>query len=675
MQTLFSPAVSLMNRLKYPVKFAFIAFFALLAVGVLLWSLTANLWSTIRLSSNELIAVELIRPLHKQVQLTQQHRGLSAGFLGGNQSMKEKLDAKQGEVVNAVKAVDAVEAAHSSLLQTSQEWAAIKGDWESLRGGLLGMKVPATLAAHGQLIERILRFQEQIADAGALNGDPDIDSFYLIDTVIHKLPELLERLGKVRAKGTGVLAKKEMSEADRTEFAVHVVILKRTLDSLKVNLGKAGRQNPVIAGKLDKLSKELDEAAGQVAAMVNDDIISGSFTIPPQTFFDKCTQTIDIGYRELYDTLLPTLESLIQARIAHLQTQLGLEVGLAALCVLILFYLGVGVYLVVVNTVNSLSKGATAMAQGDLTVNISLASDDELSQVADSFNTMAKAFNGLLRTVQQTASQLSQASTDLAGSSARVSSSSRRQSESATGMASAIEEMTASINQIAENAQSAQIISSESGRLSEEGGNIVENTVREMQQIATSVNDSAAIIKELGQHSESISAIVNVIKEIADQTNLLALNAAIEAARAGEQGRGFAVVADEVRKLAERTTQSTQEIGTMIAAIQSATGNAVSSMNNGVERVSSGVLLSQQAGESIHKVQEGAGRVLEMINEISMAMSEQTKASSDIARNVESIAAMAEQNDGDVSANAQTANTLENLASELQSEVSRFRVG
>lgn len=134
--------------------------------------------------------------------------------------MKPKLDTKQNEVVSAVKDVDAVEAKHAALLKSSAEWTVVKADWEKLRSGLESMKVPETLATHGALIERLLKWQVQIADAGALVGDPDIDSFYLIDTLIHRLPAMLERLGKVRAKGTGALSKKEISEADKVEFQV-----------------------------------------------------------------------------------------------------------------------------------------------------------------------------------------------------------------------------------------------------------------------------------------------------------------------------------------------------------------------------------------------------------------------------------------------------------------------
>jgi methyl-accepting chemotaxis protein len=446
------------------------------------------------------------------------------------------------------------------------------------------------------------------------------------------------------------------------------------MDVLKLNLDKAGQQNPAIAPALKRLGTELGAASAEVMTMISDDIVSGRFSIPPQTYFDKCTQTIDIGYRELFSTLVPTLDSLLKVRQDRLQRDLILEIGISAVFVLLLLWLSAGAYYAVIRAVHDLSHGATAMAGGDLTVRISMSTSDELSEVGESFNRMATSIQALLRSVQQTASSVSEAASEVSRSANRVSNSSSEQSQAATGMASAVQQMTASIDQISEHARTAQQVSVESGSLSEQGGRIVDDTAREMECIADTVNESARIIEQLGKHSESISAIVNVIKEIADQTNLLALNAAIEAARAGEQGRGFAVVADEVRKLAERTTKSTTEISDMIGAIQQGTKGAVDSMKSGVTRVAEGVTLSRRAGESIAKIQQGTQEVRQSVGDISNAMSEQSLASNEIARGVEHIAQMAERNSVDVRTTADTVLRLEQMASTLQTEVKRFRV-
>jgi len=324
--------------------------------------------------------------------------------------------------------------------------------------------------------------------------------------------------------------------------------------------------------------------------------------------------------------------------------------------------------------VRALGDGAERLASGNLTERVQCESRDELSDVALHFNHMAESMQGLLRVVHQTAHKLGLAATEVAGSAARVSQSSMEQSAAASSMAAAIEEMTVGIDQIAENAQSAHQVSTESGKLSEEGGRIVDGTVTEMQKIADTVNQSALIIQELGRHSEGISAIVNVIKGIDDKTNLLALNAAIEAARAGEQGRGFAVEADELRNLAERTSSSTKEISAMIGAIQLGTVGAVNSMQAGVDRVADGVDLSRRASDSIEHIKEGAHRVRENVSDISLALREQSMASNEISRNVERITQMSEANSAAVHGTAQTALELERLAAELLKEVNRFRV-
>ena len=313
------------------------------------------------------------------------------------------------------------------------------------------------------------------------------------------------------------------------------------------------------------------------------------------------------------------------------------------------------------------------IAAGDLSTDIACRQGADES-VLGGMQTMQQTLRVMIDEIMRGAEQLASAAEELQHTSEEVASRSHQQSEAASAMAAAIEEMTVSIDQVAHNAREAHSLSLQSGETSQRGTQVIHAASDEMNHIAQAVSHSSRIIEELGQHSEQITSIVKTIREIADQTNLLALNAAIEAARAGEQGRGFAVVADEVRKLAERTSHSTSEIAGMISKIQNGTRNAIGSMETGVAQVGHGVKLAGQAGESISGIQEGANRVVNVVSGISEAIREQSSASGEIARNVERIARMSEESAGAVAETATAARHLQELSSRLSVAVSRFKV-
>jgi methyl-accepting chemotaxis protein len=316
---------------------------------------------------------------------------------------------------------------------------------------------------------------------------------------------------------------------------------------------------------------------------------------------------------------------------------------------------------------------ARDIAQGRLDSRIERAGSDEIGVLLDAFDTMQQRLREMIGQIRAGAVQLVEAAQNISSASTQLSVSTQEQSQAASSMAATVEELTVSINHVADNANEAHGLSSDSGRQSAEGGAVIQETLASMQRIADTVQGAAAQIAELGQHSDQISSIVNVIKEIADQTNLLALNAAIEAARAGEQGRGFAVVADEVRLLAQRTANSTQEITEMIKKIQVGTRNAVSNMEVGVQQVSGGVEQASQAGDAIVAIRQASGRVVDVVDQISLALREQTVASQDVARNVERIAQMSMHNSEAVAETSRTAQGLQTLALSLEKQVASFR--
>ncbi len=310
----------------------------------------------------------------------------------------------------------------------------------------------------------------------------------------------------------------------------------------------------------------------------------------------------------------------------------------------------------------------------DFTVRVDVKSRDEIGQTTLALNRLLDKLQSNLKSIAGGAQSVAAAANQMAATSTQVAQASQQQSEAASGMAATVEEMTVSINHVGDRAQEANRISSESGHLAASGELVIGQTAQGINQIATTVHEAAERIHELEQHSAQISNVVAVIKEVADQTNLLALNAAIEAARAGEQGRGFAVVADEVRKLAERTASSTQEIARTIETMRSSASEAVRSMEGAVAEVNQGVERAQEANQSIRQIGEGSRSAVGMVEEITTAIREQGTATNNIAIQVEKIAQMSEESSAAAEESARAARDLDRLAGEMHGIVVAYRL-
>ncbi len=320
-------------------------------------------------------------------------------------------------------------------------------------------------------------------------------------------------------------------------------------------------------------------------------------------------------------------------------------------------------------------QAAEATAAGDLTTPVRVEGSDEIGRMLQAVATMQQSLREMLGEIRRNTDHLSEAATTLATVAGDVERAVNEQNDASSTMAAAVEELTVSIGEVAKNAEEASSVARESGAIAKEGGEVMQRTVESIKKIADRVTEAAKDIGQLEKHSAEITSIVNVIETIAEQTNLLALNAAIEAARAGEYGRGFAVVADEVRKLAERTTISTQEITEMIAHIQQGTKQAVTAMETSVAEVEQGVQLANAAGESIERIAEGSGRVIDYASHISDALKEQSVASNQVARNVETIVQMADKNHQTVNRATAAVKLIEDAMQTLRQAVGRFKIG
>lgn len=298
---------------------------------------------------------------------------------------------------------------------------------------------------------------------------------------------------------------------------------------------------------------------------------------------------------------------------------------------------------------------------------------DELGKVGHALNLLMDRVSESLRSVSASAESVAAASAQLATSSSQVAVAAGQQSEASSSVAATVEEMTVSINHVGDRAHEADRLSQESETLAIEGGRVILQTATDIHEIAETVRHAAELIASLEDSSRQISGVVAVISDVADQTNLLALNAAIEAARAGEQGRGFAVVADEVRKLAERTGHSTEEIARTIETMNGKAAEAVTRMSTAVEKVDAGVVRARETSASIRQISSGCRTAVETVGEITIAIREQGAATNNIAAQIERIAQMSEESSAAAGETSDAARGLDQLARGMLGEIRKYQ--
>ena len=358
-----------------------------------------------------------------------------------------------------------------------------------------------------------------------------------------------------------------------------------------------------------------------------------------------------------------------QARVVD-----AVVIGAIVLAVVLSTLLGVVLTRSINHCVARLNESASRLAQGDLSVRAETDNKDEIGSVADSFNRMTQQFAGIVREVRAAADSVEETATRLSTVADQVTASSRTQSEEAGRAAAAIQALNRTLQHIAATAEDIERVASEARNLAERGNGVVSTAVEGIQEVAQTVHTSAEMITRLGERSTEIGKILEVIKEIADQTNLLALNAAIEAARAGEQGRGFAVVADEVRKLAERTSSATSEISGMIEAIRAETGQAVATMEKGSQRVAEGVTHAVEAGRALTDINRTVSDAARRIHDIAIATREHAAHSEQASSQVERIAALAEASRAAIEETSAAVHALLEQARGLERVVNRFHL-
>lgn len=676
MKSLLYPAVSLMNRLSFGMKFSLISVLFLVPMLVTNFYLVRDSYrefqgTRVELQSLDLLGSSLslrrdVETLNNLVQID-----VTLGQSGKAGNVEAQIQTLEQAVLARLEGLTA-------MTEDPEQIKQFEAKRDEMIAAFKAQQAESSLQSKSALIGKLLAsaqiFSQIITSQAGLSRDNQSDIRQLSELVTLITPSVTQTLGEGRAMGSYSLGQGFLNSSSSTRFDELLVQIEKLQAeyALKLQdaLGSSNAARESLSAQADTSKASLKQASELFEEQV---VMADTLDAPWQAFYDQVTGLMEHTY-QLNQATLKFLDSQLQQRLAQNRTHMILQASALSVVFVLIFYLYGGFYASTRTTLKSLGAMMDKVAAGDMTVNFKASSRDELGELGEVFNGTVKKIHDLIERVGHTVGEVER-------QAGQVESVSAQSNQAVAGQRSQIEQVATAMNQMSatsmEVARSAAAAVSSAHSVNDEtlsGRGLVESQQGSIAALASEIDQSVLVINQLASDSQSISRVLEVIKSIAEQTNLLALNAAIEAARAGEQGRGFAVVADEVRTLAKRTQQSTEEIEQMIAKLHGGVGAAVKAMGVSHQMANGTVGQSEKVQQALENILGAVGMIVDQNQQIAAAVEQQTAVAHDIDQNIVEINRAGERTAQGAHQTEDASRALSAQVVELKQLISAFRV-
>ncbi len=671
MKSLLSPLIVIFNNLQFAVKFGIVIAIFMMPILFLGGMVLNDSFRDVATNELQTNGLHYLKPLRQLSEHTAQHRGMTNAYLSGAKGFKEKILAKRRTIeedYNALIQLDHSLSEQQGLSKTDN----LKQRWQLLSSQAFSMTAKESFSAHTQLIAETLAYMQEIADATMLSTEPELELHYINIALVERLPAQVETLGQTRGFGSGRAAEKNLSAGQRLHLTSLISNIQSTNKHLETGLKIAFKGNETIRQGLQNIAEEAKQASADFVSLSNSELITASqIEIDSKQYFEAGSQAITANLA-LYDGMIAVTSTLLIQRLEAARSfQTTVIIALTSIF-LLLIYVFMALFISLRDNIALIAKGVAQLAEGDFNTLPKLNTQDELKHIGQSLNhlriSVAKRVLGVLSSTEL----LVQQSKEMMDVSKQARVSVELQKNEVGNVSNSVSQMTSAIQEVSMTTAEAANAANRANQSAVSGTQTVQIMINNIQSLSNEVGEASNVIQQLEQDSNDISKILDVIRDIADQTNLLALNAAIEAARAGEQGRGFAVVADEVRTLAGRTQEATLEIQKMIEQLQKGSQSATQVM---LKSGKSALQTLEQANSTGTVFSEIAGHVDHIdgvTNQIASASEQQSAMANEINGNVNSITQHADDGATVGFKNFIASNKVSSLAMEVKTLLNTF---